>query len=82
MPVISARLRKVEESIRQQFELHQMQLQREQIQLKGVQDELQRHSLLHAQQLDREREVYIVYIYIIQYCGTLYVFFVQYEFIK
>lgn len=81
MPVISARLRKVEESIRQQFELHQMQLQREQIQLKGVQDELQRHSLLHAQQLDREREVYI-YIYIIQYCGTLYVFFVQYEFIK
>lgn len=56
--VISARLRKVEESIRQQYELHQMQLQREQIQIKGVQDEIQRQSILHAQQMDREREVF------------------------
>lgn len=55
--VISARLRKVEESIRQQYELHQLQLQREQIQLNGVQDELQRQTLLHAQKMDREREV-------------------------
>lgn len=58
--VLSARLRKVEDSIRHQNELHQMQLQREQIQLKGVQDDLQRKSHLHAQQIDREREVFLL----------------------
>lgn len=56
-PVVAARLKKIEESIRQQAELHQAQMTREQLELKRVQDEMQRHASLHAHRLDKEHEV-------------------------
>lgn len=55
--VVSARLKKVEQSIDQQKELHTLQIQREQLQIKALQEELSRKSEHHSFQLEREREV-------------------------
>lgn len=55
--VVSARLKKVEQSIDQQKELHMLQIQREQLQIKALQEELSRKSEHHSFQLEREREV-------------------------
>ena len=57
MPVITARIKKLQEAIDQQSESHRLTIQRHQLQNRLLQDQLTKQSEVHALQLDREREV-------------------------
>lgn len=55
--VVSARVKKTERTIAQQKELHDLQMQREHLQIKALKDEMQRNSARYAIKLDQDREV-------------------------
>lgn len=57
LKVITARLKKVEDSTEQQKELHSLLIQKEQLQIRTLQDQLNRQADLHSINLEKEREL-------------------------
>lgn len=55
--VIAARVRRNDEAIEQQRELHQLAVQRERLQIKVLEEQLAKQAEAHTLKLEREREV-------------------------
>lgn len=56
-PVIAARVRRNDEAIGQQRELHQLAVQRERLQIRALEEQTARQAEQNAAKSDREREV-------------------------
>ncbi|KAJ6636152.1 Myb/SANT-like DNA-binding domain-containing protein 3 [Pseudolycoriella hygida] len=55
-PVISLRVKKIEDATHQQREIHLLSTQREQLQIKALEERLSQQSELHAIKMEQERE--------------------------
>lgn len=56
-PIVTARLKKVEDAADQQRELHNLLIQKEQLQIRTLQDQMKRQSELHSVNLEKQREL-------------------------
>lgn len=56
--VVSSRLRQIEEATEQRREMHRLAVQREQLQIKLLEEQLGKQSEIHSVKLNKERELH------------------------